>query len=129
MLDLDNDRPIDFRSPAWEPLFHRLQGNILKGHGRNCTANIFLRFTCDGAQLREVLRTLAERYVTSAFEQLLQAERYRRTREPGPTFGNLFLTRRTYDKLGFTAQLCDLFPDPLPAIKRFRNTRASSTAC
>ena len=119
MLNLHNDRPIDFRSPAWEPLFHRLQGNILKGHGRNCTANIFLRFTCEGPQLRDLLRTLAERYVTSAFEQLLQAERYRQTGEPGPTFGNLFLTRQAYDKLKFTNRLRDWFPDPAPADQTF----------
>ena len=33
---------------AYRPLFERLQGNILKSHGRNVEKHVFLKFT--GAQ-------------------------------------------------------------------------------
>ena len=122
---LDNDKPVDFRSPAYAPLFERLQGNILKGHGRDFTLNIFLEFHRTGTSLREILAALARRHVTSARDQLLAIESYKRTGAPGPVFGNLFLTRNAYEKLGYGDALESWFPDPahdagFPRSSRFR---------
>lgn len=75
--------PIDLNAPLnWtnaSPLEHSmlkdLQGNILKGHGRSHTENIFLRFDRDRMDdSRAFLRGLAPS-VTSAIEQLQDAQR------------------------------------------------------
>ena len=90
-----------------------LQGNILKGHGRNFTANIFLEFLVEGAALSAALRHLTELYVTSASAQQAQSRAFKATRQPGPVFGNLFLTPGTYDKLGLASVKDAWFDDPL----------------
>ena len=45
--------------------------------------------------LRGELRRLAEMYVTSAYDQLVQNDQYQRFSVPGALFGNLFLTALT----------------------------------
>jgi deferrochelatase/peroxidase EfeB len=107
---LDNEAPVDFRSPRYAPLFERLQGNVLKSHGRDFTLNVFLQCHRRGDALRTLLAELASRHVTSARDQLLASEAYRRTGIEGPTFGNLFLTRGAYAKLGIRP-LDAWFPD------------------
>ncbi len=44
MITLNNKKPVNIYDPAYDKLFENLQGNILKGHGRNFTSHIFLRF-------------------------------------------------------------------------------------
>ncbi len=39
-----NQKAIDSRDLKFNDLFLNLQGNILKGHGRNHTTNIFVKF-------------------------------------------------------------------------------------
>jgi Dyp-type peroxidase family len=99
MIDLDADRPFDTEADAHQPFLRNLQGNILKGHGRNFTANIFLRFDIRGGPLRDALRHLTLKYVTSASAQLEQSRQFRESGRPGPIFGNLFLTANAYRKL------------------------------
>jgi Dyp-type peroxidase family len=111
-INLDNPAPVDFRAPAYRPLFERLQGNILKGHGRDIAVNMFLEFHVSGDTLRDVLKTLTQQYVTSAHTQLTHTDAYRRSGVPGALFGNLFLTRRAYDKLGYGAAVDRWFADP-----------------
>lgn len=118
MPNIQNPNPVDFRSAEYKPMFTQLQGNIVKGHGRDHTVNLFLQFTGDPAKpadrdkLRDLLRWLALTYVTSAYQQLIEREQYTRLGVPGSLFGNLFLTRSAYVKLGFEAQLSAWFPDP-----------------
>lgn len=104
---LQNEHPIDFRDARYSELLRRLQGNILKGHGRDYTINIFLRFHVQGDALRVVLRRLAEKYVTSAYEQLAERDRYKRFGVPGGMFGNLFLTRQGYEQLQIGSGVID----------------------
>jgi Dyp-type peroxidase family len=115
---LDNPNPVPFSgsSPGpYDALLERLQGNILKGHGRDFTVNILLRFN-DGTAadtIRDVLKRLAAEYVTSAARQLIEAEQRRTLGLPGSLFGNLFLSNKAYEKLGFRAEeLSTGFYDP-----------------
>ena len=112
-INLKRLKPVDFRDH--EAVFRALQGNIVKGHGRDHAVNIFLEFKVGGPKLRRALRSLAEKHVTSAFTQLEEAERYRSFHLPGGTFGNLFLTPGTYRKLGLASRLERWFADrPVP---------------
>lgn len=65
-----------------------LQGNILKGHGRHHTENLFLRFDRASAEdARAFLRALAPS-ITSAHEQLQDAQAFSRARA-NPAVGNV----------------------------------------
>ncbi len=96
----DNSNPVDYRAPEFRPIFEKLQGNILKGHGRDFSVNVFLAFKIEGKALQQKLAELSREYVTSAFKQLEEAEQFSRLNIPGSLFGNLMLTRRAYTKLG-----------------------------
>ena len=114
---IDNTSPVDHRDTRYADLFNRLQGNILKGHGRNFTANIFLQFGTQGRALKDTLRWLTQTYVRSAYDQLDERERFLHARALGQRhqhsmFGSLLLTKRTYEKLGFSESLNAWFPDP-----------------
>jgi Dyp-type peroxidase family len=99
MIALDADRPFDPEAAEHQTFLRNLQGNILKGHGRNYTANICLRFEIRGEPLRDALRAIAAKYVTSAHAQLQQSRQFREFGLPGSIFGNLFLTANAYRKL------------------------------
>ena len=115
MTDLNASVPLDTNAPAARDLLANLQGNILKGHGRNYTANIFLEFLVRGDKLSAALRDLTDRYVTSAARQLEQSRTFKDFGLPGSIFGNLFLTPGTYTKLGLASVLPAWFDDPVPA--------------
>jgi Dyp-type peroxidase family len=117
MPNINNRSPVDPRSAEYEGLLRNLQGNILKGHGREFTANIFLQFHVTGEELKAALRSLTEQFVTSAHEQMGQRNRHLAlladpgASEPDPLFGNLFLSRHAYTKLGLGDCLCHWFDD------------------
>jgi Dyp-type peroxidase family len=78
-----------------------LQGNILKGHGRHFTANIFFSFGLHNEQeSRRVLRELANYHLTSAHKQLLDVKHFKETGESGGKFCHLALTAKGYRALG-----------------------------
>ena len=78
-----------------------LQGNILKGHGRHFTANIFFSFGLQNEQeSRRVLRELANYHLTSAHKQLLDGKHFKETGESGGKFCHLALTAKGYRALG-----------------------------
>ena len=82
-------------------LLSDLQGNILKGHGRHVTANIFLTFD-DGqrASARTFMRALAEE-VTCALDQLMAAQIFKATGKKGTPFFSVLLSAGGYRALGF----------------------------
>ena len=74
------NKPLAWTSASTEEikLLENLQGNILKGHGRHFTGNIF--FQLDPAQKLEgkrLLRDLANHHLTSAHRQLLDTEEHK----------------------------------------------------
>ncbi len=96
---------------AWKDATHdeqrmlrALQGNILKGHGRTQTVNIF--FTIDAAkkhEMRAALREIANYHATSAYQQLLESERFKKDGHSGSPFVSVFLSATGYSALGVAA--------------------------
>lgn len=106
----DIAKPIDRESESARPVLERLQGNILKGHGRKHTALILISLDSK-PETRAALRAFARKTVTSAWEQEQQSLRKHKT---GGTelFGNLFLSVWGYLKLGYSWEvLRDAFLD------------------
>ena len=80
-----------------------LQANILKGHGRDHTRHLFLRFTPSHAgQIRHLVGELAEA-MPSALQQLVGTDRYRRTGVSGGPMLCFFLSASGYEALGIAA--------------------------
>jgi deferrochelatase/peroxidase EfeB len=81
-------------------LLSDLQANILKGHGRDHTGNIFVSFGGMPAdKVAHLLRRLAP-LVTSALGQLREVDAFKATHVPGGRVVCLFLARGAYEKLG-----------------------------
>ena len=92
---------IDQNHPQHDALLSQLQGNILKGHGRDHTANIFLEF--HGSQqdaVRAWLGDFASGMVTTAKMQLAENERFKRHQVPGGLFTGIYLAAAGYEYLG-----------------------------
>lgn len=88
---------INQNQAANNALLSQLQGNILKGHGREHTANVFLQFHGDRLQAaRDWLHRYAERSVTTARCQLAETERFKRNHVPGGLFTGLYLSAAGY---------------------------------
>jgi len=110
-VNLDSTK-IDPHDPQFATMLQNLQGNILKGHGRDHTAHLFLEFTGSMAALRANFGALAARVVISALQQRDQIDTFKASGTPGGPFGNVFLTATGYKKLGFTqAQIDAAFPE------------------
>jgi Dyp-type peroxidase family len=76
-----------------------LQGNILNGHGRRSTLNMFIRFGTDQAKARAFVRTVGA-MTMSMHDQLKAAAIFKATGQSAPVFVSLMLTRAGYDALG-----------------------------
>jgi Dyp-type peroxidase family len=103
----------------WLALLDDLQGNILKGHGRRHTANVFLRFAPRRvADAKAFLRGLGND-LTTALQQLIDTQVFKATGRPGGEFMAAFLTAPGYQALG----LDDVMPGD-PAFRAGMGTRA-----
>jgi Dyp-type peroxidase family len=91
--------PMDFSNDA---LLARMQGNILKGHGRDHTTHLFLHFKKEqeNATLNWIKDYLSEK-VTSFKTQLWERERFKRNQVRGGLFTAFFLTAAGYEYLGY----------------------------
>lgn len=101
--------PINLTAPlAWTRaspdelrMLQSLQGNILKGHGRDFTVNVFFSLDPERQlESRRMLRTLANLHVTSAHRQLLDARRFKETGAGGGAFVHVALAYQGYIALG-----------------------------
>jgi deferrochelatase/peroxidase EfeB len=91
---------IEATDPRWANIYKNMQGNILKGHGRDHATMIFLNFQQkDRTPSRKALKKFAEHHVTSFYKQLWERERYKRNKVPGDIFGSLFITQKGYEYL------------------------------
>ncbi len=109
MAQLDHilNKPVVWRGATTDGdtkiFLNGLQANILKGHGRNNTANIFLELPGDSQRARKVVAALAP-FVTDARRQLIDADRKRGDRSyDGGGIGCLFLSGEGYRRLGLAA--------------------------
>jgi deferrochelatase/peroxidase EfeB len=98
MLDILKDGPINPENSKYQVMLCNLQGNILKPHGRAYAVHIFLKFKPNKEGVCNWMGGFADRYVTSAEQQCLDAEQ--RTKEK--LFGNLFLSATGYEALGYS---------------------------
>lgn len=100
MLNL-HQTSLDVRDLSLDRFLRHLQGNILKGHGRDNTVHLFVRF--DLTKRNEVktwLKDLASEKITSCKEQLRQRELFKRNGTPGGLFAGVYLTAKGYEFLG-----------------------------
>ena len=91
--------------PAYQPLLRDLQGNILKGNGRNWSVFLFIRFKADDpAAARGWIGDFARAFVTAAQVQEEQAAAFRASKlaEKGGLFASFFLSAQGYLTLGFS---------------------------
>lgn len=95
---------IDTLNPGkYAELLSDLQGNILRGHGRDYSVHLFLQFKPNQVQpLKEWIKSFAEK-VTSAQKQAEDAVKFRTTKIAGDIFINFFLSRKGYEALEFPA--------------------------
>ncbi len=88
------------------PVLNDLQGNILKGHGRQFTFNLFLSFRPDKiTAVKTWIANFSSVFVTSARKQLDETRRFHDERIPGSIFVSFFLTADGYQALGVTAKM------------------------
>jgi Dyp-type peroxidase family len=81
-------------------LLNDLQGNILKGHGRDHNTHLFLKFKPGQvAAVKQWIQTFAQTYITSAKQQADETRRYKQEGIPGKLFANLYLSRHGYEYL------------------------------
>lgn len=114
MIDLNKIVEIDpLNDEEYRTLVQDLQGNIIKGNGRENAVHLFLKFK-DGKQdqVKKWLGEFTRKYVTSAWAQAYEAEKYREKRIKGSVFTNVFLTVFGYEYLG-------LIGDELPFSEDF----------
>lgn len=97
MIDLAS--PLDLDDPQVAAFLEGVQGNILKGHGRDHTVHLFISFGDAGASRRWAARAAAQ-LVTSAAAQAAQTRRFRVSRGAGEGFAGLLLTAAGYAALG-----------------------------
>ena len=79
MIDLNKIVEIDpLNDEEYRTLVQDLQGNIIKGNGRENAVHLFLKFK-DGKQdqVKKWLGEFTRKYVTSAWAQAYEAEKYR----------------------------------------------------
>lgn len=85
---------IDSHAPEYQRMLKNLQGNILKGHGREHSVHIFLKLTADTKAVTKWIESFTQKYVTSAEQQLRDTENYKKTKKPGGLFCNFFLSAK-----------------------------------
>lgn len=71
-IRLDNENPIapESHSPEWvDVLMNDTQGNIIRGHGRDRSRHLFVRFGSDVEKSRRWLAAMGRLWVTSAKKQ------------------------------------------------------------
>ncbi|MBD2609469.1 Dyp-type peroxidase [Scytonema hofmannii FACHB-248] len=107
-LDLNsNKEPIDQNDQQYQDVLQDLQGNILTGHGRNNSVQIFLTFSNTRedsgklAALRQWIAQFAAQDITSAKKQLDDAVAWREQKIDGGVFVHFSLSSSGYEKLGF----------------------------
>ena len=100
MIDLS--QPIDLANPEASAFLRGIQGNIIKGHGRDHTAHIFVKITGEIASARAWIADFAREYVTTAdASRKMTASWKANTNSAGEPFFMFLLSAEGYRKLGF----------------------------
>jgi len=114
MVDLD--KPIDLKDPTASDFLAGIQGNIIKGHGRDFTAHLVLKMTAPPQTARSWIAKFAGEHVTSAAIARRQTLVWRDVKDKGDPFAMFLLAPDGYRYLGFSdGQL------PVPRNDQFTN--------
>ncbi|HEY0463590.1 MAG TPA: hypothetical protein VGC79_05250 [Polyangiaceae bacterium] len=109
--------------PAMRTVLEKLQGNILRGHGRDHTRNLFVTFSATADEIRAELIPLLAAIATSALQQQVRDDKSGVQPDRGP-FANFFLSAAGYRELGFSsAQIRDCLPEHPPVASVQANFR------
>ena len=106
-MAIDLTKPLAWKKASAEEqkMLQCLQGNILKGHGRDETINIFFKIDkTKKVEMKRALRELANYHLTSADCQLRETDRFQQGGKPGQTFVAAFISASGYTALGAAAQ-------------------------
>jgi Dyp-type peroxidase family len=99
---IDIEFPLDTNLSDASELLRSIQGNIVKGHGRDFTSHIILKMSGDVADVRSWIAGFAESHVTSAATTRRQTSAWKVTDGPGEPFAMFLLAPDGYRYLGFT---------------------------
>jgi deferrochelatase/peroxidase EfeB len=88
--------PLDENTPDAQKFMERVQGNIIKGHGRHHSAQMFVSFGPDVKAARAWIAGEMCHRVTSAKQQSALTEGWRATRGTGEPFFAFFLSHQGY---------------------------------
>lgn len=99
---IDVNRPLDLDDPEASQFLSEIQGNILKGHGRDFTAHLILKMTGGQRTVREWISRFAQEKVTSAAIARQQTLAWRAAKDKGEAFAMFLLAPDGYRYLGFT---------------------------
>jgi Dyp-type peroxidase family len=105
-MPIDVTKPLSWKKASTDEqkMLQSLQGNILKGHGRTETLNLFFRLDpAKALQSRRAFRELANYHLTSADRQLRETEAFQTSGKPGSVFVAAFLSATGYAALGIPA--------------------------
>ena len=93
---------IDPQNPGkYADLLEDLQGNILRGHGRDHSVHLFLQFKEGGVDAaKSWIESFATNYVKSAKQQSDESARYRKEGISGGLFANFLLSHDGYQYFG-----------------------------
>ncbi|GET43903.1 LysM peptidoglycan-binding domain-containing protein [Microseira wollei] len=105
-LDLEkNFQPIDQNDQQYQDVLQDLQGNILKGHGREHSVHLFLTFPnpLNKDKIKAIKQAIAQiaQDITSTKKQLDDADAWRKEGRDGGVFVHFSLSSSGYRKLGF----------------------------
>lgn len=98
-LDVDSTSP-NYSGDEYVAMLSRLQGNIVKPHGRNFSSHLFLAFTlADIAAVKRWIVASVLPLITSAQAQAAQSQLFRATGTDGGLFGGFALSADGYAAL------------------------------
>ena len=91
---------LDLRDPGADTFLEGIQGNIIKGHGRDFTRHLLLKMTGAPPAVRRWIAGFAAEHVTSAQEQRQQRDAWRADGGAGESFAMFLLAPGGYRYLG-----------------------------
>ena len=107
--------PLDTTQADAQAFMERVQGNILKGHARAHTAQVFMALNSHVAAARAWIAGALSNRLTSAQAQDEQIQQYRTKHDLGESFFAFFLSYQSFSGSGSPTALRPLTPISAPA--------------
>lgn len=99
MIDLNAQ--LDLTDAEAQTFLSQIQGNILKGHGRDHAAHLILRMKGRPAEVRQAIAKFTSASVTSAQAQMSSTKNWKQSGGTGDSFIMFLLSADGYRYLGF----------------------------